>query len=133
MLFRSDRLSDLVKSLTLVLLVTLSFNSFAAASVGISCAKELKLKVTNSTRVRDLTRSDNLSFIMTRLGNRFFTEWHKSTPRMHYFKFILCSVQYLFHVLHILLWKLSWSMLAIVDNFAKLSNIEVAFGWSVSL
>jgi len=26
---------------------------------------------------------------VTRLGNRFFTESHKSTLRMHYFKFIL--------------------------------------------
>ncbi len=33
---------------------------------------------------------------MTRLGNRFFTEWHKSTLGMHYFKFILQITQYLF-------------------------------------
>ncbi len=33
---------------------------------------------------------------MTRLGNRFFTEWHKSTLGMHYFKFILQIATYLF-------------------------------------
>ncbi len=33
---------------------------------------------------------------MTRLGNRFFTEWHKSTLGMHYFKFILQITTYLF-------------------------------------
>lgn len=33
---------------------------------------------------------------MTRLGIRFFTEWHKSTLGMHYFKFILQIVPYLF-------------------------------------
>jgi hypothetical protein len=33
---------------------------------------------------------------MTRLGNRFFTEWHKSTLQSHYFKLILQAWQYLF-------------------------------------
>ncbi len=33
---------------------------------------------------------------MTRLGNRFFTEWYKSTLVMHYFKFILRAGEYLF-------------------------------------
>jgi len=33
---------------------------------------------------------------MTRLGNRFFTEWHKSTLPSHYFKLILQARQYLF-------------------------------------
>jgi hypothetical protein len=57
---------------------------------------------------------------MTRFGNRFFTEWHKSTLPSHYFKLILQAWQYLFRApqTSFILWQENQKN---VDQFEQLN------------